>query len=309
MKPFRMFTRYIRDGFKSVFRNFSLSAASISSITITLLVVAVSIIASLNVNSFSEAIIGDVTIVVFLDKDINFVEEATDNEEDVTISSATESIQNLGNVSEITFYSKLENANEMIESSDVFKNYLEPIKEEGNPLYDEFLIKVDNIDTIAETAKAIGELEMVESVNYGETIVEKVLGSFDIIRTVSYVVVLALLLVTAFLISNTIKITIFARRDEISIMRLVGASNTTIKLPFVVEGLVLGALGAAIPILVTIYAYEYFYVLYNGQLFTPLFKLIEPYPFVIYIGFGLLGIGFLIGMWGSARAVRKYLKV
>lgn len=309
MKPFRMFTRYIRDAFKSVFRNFSLSAASISSITITLIVVAVSLVASMNVNSFSEAIIGDVTVVVFLDKDISFVEESTDNEEEVVIENAINEIKALGNISEITFYSKLENAEEMIKASEVFGSYLEPIKEEGNPLYDEFLIKVENIDTISETATAISELEMVQSVNYGETIVEKVLGSFDIIKTISYVVVVALLLVTAFLISNTIKITIFARKDEISIMRLVGASNTTIKLPFVVEGLILGALGSAIPIMLTIYGYEYFYILYNGQLFSPLFQLIDPYPFIIYVGVSLLGIGFLIGMWGSARAVRKYLKI
>ena len=92
-------------------------------------------------------------------------------------------------------------------------------------------------------------------------------------------------------------------------MRLVGASNFTIKTPFIIEGLFLGILGSIIPILFTTYGYIYFYKKYNGHLFSPLIKLIEPNIFVYQVSLIILGIGILVGMIGSSSAVRRYLKI
>jgi len=92
-------------------------------------------------------------------------------------------------------------------------------------------------------------------------------------------------------------------------MRLIGASNLNIRIPFIIEGLILGALGAIIPIIGTIYGYNAIYTNFNGQLFSPFIKLIPPTPFVYTISLILLGIGILVGMFGSWRAVRKYLKI
>ena len=122
-------------------------------------------------------------------------------------------------------------------------------------------------------------------------------------------IVVALVLVTAFLISNTIKIAIIARRKEIEIMRLVGASNLNIKIPFIFEGLIIGIIGSIIPILVTSYGYSTIYNNFNGQLFSPILKLIRPVPFVYYVSLALLIVGALVGMIGSYRASRKYLKI
>ena len=299
MKIIRIIKRSIRDSFKSVVRNFSLSLASISSITITLLVVTLSLLASLNINNFSDNIINDVTVIVFLEKNIT-------NDE---IEEAKTNIKQLGNIESIKFISKEENADEMIASSAVFAEYLTPLRDEGNPLYDEFEIKVDDINLIKTTANAINDMETVSSVNYGESIIEKLLNSFSLIEKISYIAVAALVLVTIFLITNTIKLTIYARKEEISIMRLVGASNFSIKMPFIIEGLLLGALGALIPIIVTVYGYTYFFEVNNGVMFSPLFKLIDPNPFVFEISALILGIGFLIGTWGSAKAVRKHMKI
>lgn len=121
--------------------------------------------------------------------------------------------------------------------------------------------------------------------------------------------VLALIVVTAFLISNTIKITIFSRKREIEIMRLVGASNLNIKIPFLFEGLFLGIFGSIIPILGTIYGYTALYNNFNGQLFSPFIQLLKPEPFIYIISAILLGIGILVGMFGSSRAVKKHLKI
>ena len=132
---------------------------------------------------------------------------------------------------------------------------------------------------------------------------------FDIVKKISIGMVIALILVTAFLIANTIKITIFSRKKEIEIMRLVGASNINIKIPFVFEGLILGILGAVLPIVITTYGYVALYDKFEGQLISPFIKLIEPSPFIYGVSGILLVIGILVGMFGSWRAVRKYLKI
>mgnify|MGYP003311715188 CR=1 FL=1 len=92
-------------------------------------------------------------------------------------------------------------------------------------------------------------------------------------------------------------------------MRLVGTSNTVIKLPFLFEGLFLGLLGSIVPILITIYGYVFFYEKMHGVIFTDIITLINPYNFVFKVSFVLLIIGGLVGMFGSYKAVRKYLKI
>lgn len=299
MKAIRIFGRNIRDSFKSVFRNFSLSLASISCITITLIVVAISIILTYNVNNFATLVERDVTIVAFLDLDIT-------NEGKKTIS---EEIHRLDNVEEVVFESKMDIADEMMESSEIFKNFMQNWDENSSPIQDTYLIKVKDINDIGKTAKKIEKIEGVDLVKYGEGMVEQLISVFDIVRKVCIFIVIALILVTAFLITNTIKITIFSRRREIDIMRLVGASNINIKVPFIFEGLFLGILGSVIPIVATIYGYVAIYNNVDGQLFSPFIKLIQPEPFVYITSLILLAIGILVGMFGSWRAVRKYLKI
>ena len=123
------------------------------------------------------------------------------------------------------------------------------------------------------------------------------------------IAVIALILMTMFLIVNTIKLTIFSRKREISIMRLVGASNFAIKLPFVVEGMILGFIGSIIPVCIMIYGYYALYSYFGGKLFTDLIKLVSPEPFIYVASIIVILIGILVGMLGSGRAVRKYLKV
>lgn len=299
MKAVRILSRNIRDSFKSVFRNFSLSLASISCITITLIVVAISIILSQNVNNFAENVEKDVTIVVFLD--VGIKPEQKDDVEDL--------IKKIDEVDTYTYQSKTEIAEEMMASSDVFKNIMESWDEESSPLQSTFQVKVKNIENIGEVANKIKEFEHVSTVKYGEGMVEQLISIFEIIKNISIGMVIALIIVTAFLIANTIKITIFSRKREIEIMRLVGASNINIKIPFVFEGLILGVFGALIPIIITTYGYVALYNHFDGQLFSPFIRLIKPEPFIYYVSGILLIIGILVGMFGSWRAVKKYLKI
>lgn len=299
MKLLRMLSRNIRDSFKSVFRNFALSLASISCITITLIVVAISIILSLNVNNFASLVEKDVTIVAFLENQITEEQKAV----------VKETIESLDNVESYEFTSKRDITEEMIESSETWKNIMTNWSEEENPIQDTYQVKVKDINKISKTAKEIEGIKGVSIVKYGEGMVEQLVTVFDTVRKICIGMVIALILVTAFLISNTIKITIVARKREIDIMRLVGASNINIKIPFIFEGLFLGALGSIIPIIATVIGYDTLYEHFNGQLFSPFIQLVKPSPFTFYVSLVLLVIGILVGMFGSWRAVRKHLKI
>jgi len=301
MKIARILIRDIRDSFRNVFRNFSLSIASISCITITLIVVAISLILSVNVNKFTTLVKEDVTIVVFLDKDITLDE----------LKVVESKIKNLDNVDKdkVVIKDKEQIRKEFMEvkSYEVIMKDWE--KRDDNKLRDTIDVKVINLENIKETADAIEKIEHVYTAKYGEGMVEQLVDIFDIIKKASYIAVIALIIVTAFLISNTIKITIFSRNREISIMRLVGASNINIKIPFVFEGLILGAIGSIIPIAVVTYGYQVFYDKFHGKLFTNIIELEKPNPFIYKSALLLLLIGIVVGAIGSLRAVRKYLKV
>jgi len=299
MKVFRMIPRYIRDAFKSVFRNFSLSIASISCIVVTLLLVSVSIILSINVNNFADRVKEDVTVVTFLENEI------TEDE----VQNLKSEIEKMNNVDSVEVYTKHQKKEEMAATSEVYKNIVSTWSDDNNPLSDELLIKVKDLEKIKPTVEKIEQMEYVSTVKYGEGMVEQLVHVFKVVQNVTVAIVIGLVVVTAFLITNTIKLTIFSRKREIEIMRLVGASNITVKFPFLIEGLVLGILGSIIPIIGTIWGYNSLYNYFGGQLFSPLITLIEPTPFVYTLSLILLGIGSLVGMFGSSRAVRKYLKI
>ena len=297
MRAFRIFFRSIRDALKSVVRNFSLSFASIMCTTITLMLVAVAVVAAANVNNATKLIEDELTIVTYLKKDVT--EEQIDN-----IKSEISSYKN---VEEVTFKSKDEWKLEMSEYDDSFKTVLDYLDE--NPLMDSFVLKVNDVKKLSETSEYIKAINGVDTVKYGEGMVEQVISVFDIVQKIVVVVVIALVVVTSFLISNTIKLTIFSRRNEIEIMRLVGASNITIKLPFLFEGFIIGLIGSIIPVCITIYGYVILYSRMHGKLLSNMIMLIKPYPFVFWVSLIVIAIGALVGMYGSIKAVRKYLKV
>ncbi len=296
MKIIRIINKSFRDAFKSVFRNFSLSMASVSCTAITLILVAISLLVTYNVNSITKDIEDVLTIVSFVDS------SATEEE----IESLKEELNALDNVEKLEYNSKEEIKEEVSKDEDL-RQILETLDE--NPIRSAFVIKVKDLRKIDETAFFIKGKEKIVAVKYGESLVNKLISMFDVLRNGCIIAVIALILVTAFLIGNTIKITIFSRRNEISIMRLVGTSNTVIKLPFIIEGAILGIIGSIIPILLTIYGYSFLYDFVGGKLFTDLIVLVRPSVIIYTVSGVLLLVGIIVGMFGSLRAVRKYLKV
>ena len=297
VKAFRILGRSIRDSFKSVFRNFSLSIASILCTTITLILVALAIVISANVNHITKDMEEELTIVVYANADTS----------DEQLKQIENEIKEISEVASVVAKSKEEWRLEMKSYSETLNTTLEYLEE--NPLLDSFIVTVNDAEDLRPVALEIREMNNIESANYGEGMVEDIISVFDIIQTVTLVMVIALIVVTAFLISNTIKLTIFSRRSEIEIMRLVGSSNTSIKLPFVFEGFLLGILGSIIPIIIMIYGYLIMYEQISNSSSFSIIELISPMPFILITSITLLLIGSLVGMFGSARAVRKYLKI
>lgn len=297
MRALRILSRSIRDSFKSAGRNFSLSMAAITCSTITLILVAVSIILSYNVSEITTSLEKELTIVAYVKK-----ESTNEN-----IEELKRELNKMDSVENYTYKSAEEWKAEMKNESETLNATLDYL--ETNPLLDSFIVKVKDVSDLKTATEQIRKFEFISSAEYGEGMVENIVGAFDIVSKGTIVIVVALVLVTAFLISNTIKLTIYSRRSEIEIMRLVGASNTAIKLPFIFEGFILGVLGSIVPILVTIYGYNFLFDKLDGHIVSNMITLVEPFNFVFYVALILLAVGSVVGMFGSYRAVRKHLKI
>ncbi len=278
MKLFRILSRNINHAFKSVFRNLSLSLASIVCTTITLILVSIAVILTVNVNNFTKGLEEELTILVLMQK-------GTTEEQDMI---AKDEISKIGNVvgENVVYKSKEQVRIETMQKSSDLKSIMETWTDETNPLKSEFIVPVKDIRDMKDTAEQIKEIENIELVNYGEDTVTKLVPIFDVIKKASIVIIGALIIVTVFLICNTIK-----------------------RLPFVFEGLFLGIAGSIIPIAATIYGYILAYDNLNGFFVSNIIKLVPPLPFVLYGSLLLLAIGVTVGMLGSYRSVRRYLKI
>lgn len=297
MRLIRILIRNFRDALRSVFRNFSLSIASITCIAITLILVALSIVISANIDHFTKTLEDTLTVVVYLNENV------TEEEKNNVING----IKALDSYESYIYKSKDEWKEEMASTSSELGATLSYL--DTNPLLDSIVVKVKDIKSLSYVASSIRNMDGVKSAKYGEDTVDKMILMFDVVSKVTIIIVLALILVTAFLISNTIKLTIFSRRNEIEIMRLVGTSNFAIRQPFIIEGFILGVIGAIIPIIITVYGYILFYEHFDGYLFSHVIELIKPSNLVWFVSIILVIVGGVVGMFGSNRAVRKYLKI
>ena len=302
MKVIRIIGRSITNAGKSIARNFSLSMASITCTIITLILVSLGVLVSYNVNNITKDIEKELTIVVFMKK------ETTKEDLDKT----KDALSKIDNVADVKYTSKEDIKNDMASEYPSFSKMMESWTDTDNPFQDSYIVSVKDVRDINETVTTIKNLDNIDIVKYSESMVGELINIFDAIKTGTICLVVGLVLVTAFLINNTIKITIFSRRNEIDIMRLVGTSNTVIKLPFLFEGLFIGVLGAIIPILVTIFGYTYIYNVVSSlgtSNILSIIKLTSPELIVYKTSLFILIIGAVVGMFGSVKAVRKYLTV
>lgn len=292
--------RPIRDGFKGVGRHASMSIQSASAVTLALIIISLFLMFSMTVQNFTKGIEESVSISVLVD----YSKESAEDEDAISLA-----IKNISGVSTVTYSSKDEEFQYYLESFDDEKTRkaFEPFKD-SNPMHDAFYVETTSGSNIEAIAEEISNIEGVYKVNYGGDSAVSLISALRTIRNGGWIIALALSLLAIFQIQNTIKLTIMARADEIAIMRNVGVKNSFVRSPFMVEGLIIGALGSIIPIAITYFGYNKLYEMTGGHLISNMFSLIVPDPFIYQICGALLIIGMMVGLLGSFLSVTKYLR-
>ncbi|WP_458411876.1 permease-like cell division protein FtsX [Schinkia sp. CFF1] len=290
--------RHLRDGSKNIARNGWMTFASVSAVTVTLLLVGIFLVIMMNLNNFATTVEKDVEIRVHIDQVAN----------DAQIKQLEQQIKKISEVDTVVFSPKEKELQEIIASFGEQGKAFESLKSE-NPLRDVFVIKTKDPEMTPGVAKKIEKFDNVERVNYGQGTVEKLFKFVNVSRNIGLALIIGLIFTAMFLISNTIKITIVARKREIEIMRLVGATNSFIRWPFFIEGLLLGVMGALTPIVLIMVGYSYLYDVLQPKLHDTFIQMLPFSPFSFQVAFILLVIGAFIGVWGSLMSVRKFLKV
>lgn len=288
--------RHIREGFKNVGRNGWMTFASVSAVAITLLILGVFLLLAFNVNHIAEQIKQQVEIQVFLDPD-------ADREVAQEVKEEIDSVDVVASNQFVPREEGLESLKERFGE----RGYLLDGLEEENPLPHSFIVKTQEPEKTPEAANELEAISEVEDVMYGEETVGKLFDVTNAVRKVGLFFIVGLAFTAMFLIANTIKLTIVARRKEIEIMKLVGATNGFIRWPFFIEGFLLGLIGSIVPVVLSYVAYKYLYdYVVQNFLFIDLLPLT---PFIYMISGILIVIGIFIGVWGSLLSVRRFLKV
>ena len=300
MMLIRQLFRYIRDGLKNIWRNLFMSISSIFTLTITLSLCSLFVLFAHNSNELTEQLENEIKIFVEFDK------VATPEQ----IQSTIDTIEQNSYVVDVEYTTKEQNYQDFIDrignDDPELAVFFENTSDE-NPLVGTLVVSADAVNHVDQVAKEIKEMSNSSDVDYGE---ESSLAAFanitKMIRESFSWIVVVLLVLAVFLIQNTIKLTIYARKNELKIMKLVGASATHVTVPFLVEGLIIGVLGAIGPILFTVFGYQYLYELFGGVLVIPMFQLTAPLPLVYTLSFGIGIISIAISLIGSFFAVIRY---
>lgn len=290
--------KHFKTSLVNIWRNGAMSFSSIFAVTITLLLIGVIGVLALNVQDISANIESGVRIYVKLDRTIDEAAEKAVGEQILAING----------VKTAEYSSKDDELTKLIEKQgDDGKELFESYRED-NPLGAAYEVETKDPNQIASIAKKIEAIENVNTVNYGGESTRSMVKTLHTIQTGGSVFIAGLVIVALFMISNTIKITITTRATEISIMRMVGASNWYIRIPFMLEGMMIGLFGAIIPIVVLIYGYGVIYDYTGGALMSTMLVLKEPMPFIRDFSLILAALGAGVGLIGSFVSIRRFLK-
>ncbi|WP_332310639.1 permease-like cell division protein FtsX [Alkalibacter mobilis] len=293
------FKYFFRDTARSIKRNSLMSIASVISVIAALVILGIFLVIALNIQQMTADMESQLELKVFLLEDIS-EEQKSDLE---TVLKADDRI------SEVRFESKEDALNKMSTNLEEYKGILQGL-EQDNPLPESFILRVNDSERIKEVNDSVLELEGVDYVNYGEGYVDALMKFNDFTNMLSLAVLVILTGISVFIIYNTIKLTVHSRRKEISIMKYVGATNWYIRIPFIIEGAILGLSGSILAILVVRNLYYYLLGAVAGQ--STLFMGIsfaEPGQILPSIALYFILYGIVVGSAGSLFSITKFLDV
>lgn len=294
---FNTLAYYWRESIQSIFRNSWLSIASVGTVMVSLLIVGIFALIAVNAGAMTRDLESGLEIRAFLKEEQSSRDSINDIRRD---------IEKLPGVSTVEFVSKQQALEEMKESFKDRRDMLEGLQND-NPLPDAFRVRAARADQIPALAAQIEELAGVEQVTYGQGMVEKLVSATSWIRLGCGVVLGVLCLAAVFLISTTIRMSVFARRKEIGIMILLGATNWFVRFPYLLEGMLLGLLGAVLAGTVVYVGYKAV-VDYIVQSLPFIYPVTDQRTIFSVLG-GMVGTGLLIGTLGSGFSIRRFLKI
>ncbi len=294
---FRNLKYFVTQGIKGLLSNSLMTLASIGIVIASLVIFGVFVLFGLNINSIGDQIEAQCKINVYMPNDMN-----RDN-----VRAIGSQLSEIEFVKEAQLYTKEERLQNYKEGTYHDQADVISTLETDNPLRDAYVLTLTDVRMANRVAAEAGKINGVEEVTNRQDLIQTILSITNTIKNVSIWLLIILVGISVFIISNTIKLGMFSRRKEINIMKFVGATNWFIRWPFVIEGMLLGAVGAAISAFIVMSGY--------GSVYAPLQEfmgeiiLLEPSDVVniIIIGFIIMGVG--IGMAGSAMSIRKYLHV
>ena len=295
IKPFFTF----REALKSLWRNRLMSLASISSVSATLIILGIIFALIININSIAQSARDQFnSIQVYIAEDSDELQrEALEAEIKSTVG-----------VSDVVYESSQDALEKMKEEWDDNAYLLEGI--EQNPLPSSFLVYLDDIYYSEQVVNAIATYDSVDEIKSYQDVVEKLISFTELIRKSGMFVMFVLIAISTFIIHNTIKLAVNSRHREINIMKYVGATNWFIRWPFLIEGTLLGMIGAAISTVALKIGYEYLYNFLSSDFYLVIYSyLIEPNALMKDLMFLFFVIGSGIGALGSIWSMRKYLNV
>ena len=296
MMKFKNLGYFFREALTSLSRNRLLSIATISTMTICIMLLGAAVLMTINTGNFMNRLESDIEIVAFLDNSLSKSE----------MSDIKDEIEKLDGVESVAFVSKqeaLENVQKKFNDADYDLG-----KTLGkNPLPDTYTVKAENPKEVAALAQNVKAIPGVYKVNYGQGVVERLFQVTKWVRIISIGFIVLLAMGAVFLIATTIRLAIFARRKEIYLMKLIGSTDWFVRWPFFIEGIMLGLVGAAIS--VGLLAVGYSALVSSMQTALFFIPLVNQQNILISLYLGLLATGAFLGIMGTFISLNRFLDV
>lgn len=289
------FKHFAVDALKSIKRNRTISSAAAATVAATLFIFGVFLLLILNVNQAIKDVESQVQVTIFLKNDITSSAQNT----------LEDKIKNMDNVSDVQFKSKSDALNQLKDQLGEQNQNLIAGYDTHNPLPSSYVIKMKKPEMVAGFVESIKDEDGIDQIRDGQDIVNQIISITRTVKWIGIVIFSILIAVSLFLISNTIKLTVYSRRREIGIMKYIGATDWFIRWPFILEGIVIGVIGAIISIIVLFYAYNAAYA--KISIDPMLIQLVSPYYILTNILWAFVLAGIVIGSLGSIMAIRKFL--
>lgn len=294
------FKYFIVDALKSLRRNKTVSLASMLTVAASLFLMGIFLIAILNVGQGVESVEDQVQIKVILKDSIKADEK----------SKVENTLKDTPGVKEIEFETKEKALEKWKKQLGEENASLAQGLEKQNPMPNSYIVKLKSPEDAASVASKIKGMPGIEQIKDGRKIVNQIIKITKALKWIGIVLFIICLIVSLFLIGNTIKLTVYSRRREINIMKYVGATDWFIRWPFIIEGVIIGILGALIAIIVLYYSYKFMYIRINaGGVMAMLMHLISPAYVFNVMAWKFILAGILIGSMGSILSIRKFLQV